>query len=142
MEGSHSVTEIVAHVVWSTASRERVLDPSRDEWLMRHVEIAAAKRDARVIALGAAWDHVHCLMLWPPTVALAEVLQRIKGSTARLWNVDRDVTTKLVWQAGYWARSVDPTDLGAIARYVANQRRHHATPQPPEDWELARFGTP
>jgi putative transposase len=51
------------------------------------------------IAVGGIADHVHILLLLPPTVALAEALQKIKPNSSR-W-VHEQTGRPFTWQEGY-----------------------------------------
>ena len=61
-----------------------------------------------------------------PTVPLALLVQRVKGASSHAWN-KRAPLSRLHWQSGFWAQSIDRASLGNVMRYVAGQREKHAT---------------
>ena len=78
-----------------------------------------------LIAAGVADDHVHALVRYRSTVALADLVQRVKGASSHECNQRRLFKIKLRCQPGYWAESVSPADLTALINYVGGQRERH-----------------
>ncbi len=140
MYGTHSDTLILAHVVWATKRRARLLQASFDRPLRHFIIDALATRDAALRAFGAAEDHVHVLVQIEATERLCDVVKSMKGCSAHRWNqTPPDGAEALYWQDGYWARSVSIDGVPALSSYLSAQRVHHAAPQPPEAWERALF---
>ena len=135
MPTRHSKTTLLAHVVWSTAERVRILSPRTDVWLYSRLACQCRDAGAELIAGGNGWDHVHAIVRWEPTQKLCDVVQRMKGGASRFWNLEhRD---RLDWQDGYWAETVNPDDLEGLVAYVRRQRIRHDGDLSPERWELA-----
>ena len=131
----HSYNHLLVHVVWTTARREPVLEPSADAWLADVLRRKACEAGTALIACGNAEDHVHVLVRYPSTVTLASVVQRLKGASSYESNLARR-SAPLRWQRGSWAVSVSPSDSVAVAKYVSQQRaRHHDRASGPEAWE-------
>jgi putative transposase len=90
-----------------------------------------------VRAVGASDDHVHVLVELAATMRLCDLVQSMKGVSARRWNQQPPPDAPLLrWQDGYWARSVSPDGDAALLRYVLDQRAHHSASRAPEPWEL------
>jgi putative transposase len=115
--------------------RVALIPSTADAWLEGVVHTAARDVDAEVLAFGAASDHAHVLLRYPPATALADAVQALKGASAHAWNLYRPDRARLEWQDGYWAESFGPRALTGLTRYVRDQRRRHARAQPPEPWE-------
>jgi putative transposase len=126
-------------VVWATHRRAPWLEPALDRRLADLLESAARRAEGTVLlAAGNAADHVHVLVRHPPRVAIATLVRRLKGSSARSLAASVGRETGHIWQAGYWAQTVGPSEFRAVAAYVANQRAHHdGLPVPREPWEPA-----
>jgi putative transposase len=77
------------------------------------------------LAAGIAPDHVHVLVQLPPTLALATLVQHLKGASAHTIHRESWLSQPLRWQNGYWAASVDPYDFQGLLDYLAQQRIHH-----------------
>ena len=91
---------------------------------------------AEALAAGAASDHVQVVARVHPTVALATLVQQLKGGSSSEWNAAHGQEAALKWQEGYWAESCSPRGVAPLLEYVLRQREHHApSTQAPESWE-------
>ncbi len=130
----HSHNLLLVHVVWATAGRWPLLEPSADGWLAEALRRKAYEAGSRLVACGNAADHVHVLLRYPSTVRLADAVHRLKGGSSYDWNSSQR-RRRLSWQPGYWAESFGPADLPTVVGYVERQRAHHGDGCPPEPWE-------
>jgi putative transposase len=131
----HSRVLLLVHVVWATVERRPLLDGDADDWLRGVLARKAREAGCALVACGNSWDHVHALVRYPSTVALAPVMKSLKGYSSYEWNATRGAK-RLSWQAGYWAESVSPDGMAALIAYVEEQRQHHLGEAPTEPWEL------
>jgi putative transposase len=132
---AHSATMLVVHMVWATRRRTPWLEARFDGMLADLLARKARRLDCALLAAGVAPDHVHVLLRHPPRVSIAQVAHRLKGSSARALHPALPPTDGHVWQVGYWAESVTPRDVAAVADYVRSQRAHHARRIDAEAWE-------
>jgi REP element-mobilizing transposase RayT len=77
------------------------------------------------------------LIRLPATVALAELVKRMKGISARLINREQPPAHAFKWQSAYGAFSVGQRQLAQVTDYIAQQREHHASNAPAIHWEAA-----
>ena len=138
MRETRSDTLILIHAVWATKHREPLLPANTDEALRGLIVTALLPVESDLRAFGAFNDHVHVLVRLSAKFSVSEALKAMKGASAHAWNQSPpgDVP-RLYWQDGYWARSVTPDAVGAVIRYILQQRIHHAGPHAPETWERA-----
>ena len=132
---SRSVTFLAAHLVWTTRAREPVFDVLVDEWLATFLLNQGHSLGCEVLASGNTSDHVHVLVRHPPTVAIADLAQRLKGASSHAWNRRAMLDRRLEWQSGYWAESCDPRGLGIVSHQILIQREWHAGTTVLEPWE-------
>jgi putative transposase len=59
-------------------------------------------------------------------MALADLVQEIKGDSSDFINKKKWVRGKFAWQEGYGAFSYGHSQLDTIVRYIQNQERYHA----------------
>jgi len=128
-----TVTRLAVHMVWATRDRRPCLEPDIDPWLSKLIVAKCAQIGCRAIAVGNASDHVHALVTFPPTLAVASIAHRLKGASSHRLS---SCLPQLQWQAGYFAESV--SDIARAAAYVLHQRQHHdrAAPGAQEPWEV------
>jgi REP-associated tyrosine transposase len=74
--------------------------------------------------IGGVKDHVHALLLLPPTLPLAKAIQFLKGNSSK-W-LDETTGNKFSWQEGYAAFSVSASQTAEVVRYIENEAAHHA----------------
>jgi REP element-mobilizing transposase RayT len=138
MLGSHSVSTLGVHPVWSTAARQPTLAPDVDQPLSEFLASKARELGCRAMAVGNADDHLHIVVQYPSTLAVAELARRLKGASSRQAHVMTWMSTPLRWQAGYWAESIGAHQLDPLCQYVPTQRSRHASPtEPAEPWQHA-----
>ena len=105
----HAVWDIKYHLVWITKYRYKVLrgevaERARD--LLR--EICAA-REVRIVRGAVSPDHIHMLVVVPPQLAPAKLVQFLKGRSSRMLQRDFQRLRKRYWgntcgHAGTFAR--------------------------------------
>ncbi|HEY3332189.1 MAG TPA: IS200/IS605 family transposase [Capsulimonadaceae bacterium] len=123
MKDSH--VELYAHIVWTTSGCEPTITSTVQPVVYSAIEHECTKLGVALLAIGGIEDHVHILVQMPHSVMVPILMQRAKGVSARVANELPGGPT-LLWQRGYGAFSISRWDVERVARYIANQRRHHA----------------
>ena len=116
---------LMAHVVWATRHRAPVLTPDIEPWLRGLMAEKAREAGGQLLMSGVDDDHVHTLLRFRTTVALATLVQRLKGATSHECNKRRLLPRSLRWQTGYWAETFGPKSLAPLVEYLSSQREHH-----------------
>jgi len=111
---AHAVWDIKYHLVWITKYRYQVLrgevaERARD--LLR--EICAA-REVRIVRGAVSPDHVHMLVVAPPQLAPAKLVQFLKGRSSRMLQRDFQHLRKRYWGQHLWARGYFCATVGAV----------------------------
>jgi REP-associated tyrosine transposase len=88
-----------------------------------------------VIAIGGDVDHVHLLVRLPTTLAIAVLLQQVKGTSSHMVTHEIAPNTFFKWQGAYGAFTVSKDGVDLVAAYIRNQKVHHASKQLNQDWE-------
>lgn len=81
-------------------------------------------------------DHVHSLVDLPTGKSIEEVVQLFKGSMSHKINEEKILRGKFAWGRGYGAFSVSHSDVGQVARYIAQQEAHHKKRTFSQEFEL------
>lgn len=116
-----------AHLVFTTKYRHRVFE---DRHLTRLEEITravCADFDVELAEFNGESEHVHLLVNFPPKVALARLVNSLKGVSSRrmrqefpelaqhYWRANR------LWSASYFAGSVGGAPLTMLRQYIEQQ---------------------
>jgi len=117
---------LYALLTWTTHDRAPLIDAAGAEFLRAFLPKAAELRRARVIGIGVVQDHVHVLLHLDGLIDIPQLVQRLKGASARIANRDGVLgTTRLRWAKGYDLRSVSPRAVPAAQAYLARQAQRH-----------------
>ncbi len=125
------------HFVWATWDRQPLIDATWEARL--HAALAAQGEEMKcpLFAVNGMADHVHVLLRMLATLTLAEVVQRLKGTTSHLINTEFHPRTLFRWQAAYAAFCVEPENVDRIRTYILNQKSHHAHNTIQSAWETS-----
>ena len=96
---SHTYTNLLTHVIFSTKDREPLITAALHDDLLAYMggivrEIGGALRTAN-----ARPDHVHLLCSLPPVVAISDALRLVKTNSSR-WVHRARRLAGFDWQAG------------------------------------------
>jgi REP element-mobilizing transposase RayT len=122
-----SLSKVVLHIIFSTKNREPWLDPEVRPRM--HAYLATICRDvgADFVRVGGVADHVHIITTLPRTVSQAQFIAQIKKTSSK-WIKALDARYRsFLWQRGYGAFSVSPSQLDSALDYVNKQQEHHRT---------------
>jgi len=117
---AHTYTSNLVHCVFSTYERANLIrDPER---LWQYLTGVARGKGMATLAVGGTENHVHALVVLPPTVAVAKAVQELKGNSSKWMN---EIGRGFRWQRGYGAFSVSESGKDAVVAYFRGQAEHH-----------------
>ncbi|HST10760.1 MAG TPA: IS200/IS605 family transposase [Terriglobales bacterium] len=119
---SHTYSVQFTHIVFSTRRRENLIPADLLPRLFAYVGGINRKLGLDSVAIGGTPNHLHILIGLPPTMRLAEAVQKLKANSSR-WLGENGV--RFEWQKGYGAFSVSPSMLRMVKNYVQQQEEHH-----------------
>jgi putative transposase len=119
---SHTYTQNIIHVVFSTKDRQSSLSRDFRPRLWAYAAGVCKNLGITVHAVGGMSDHIHLLIQVPPAMPVAKAVLAIKSNSSRWANAQGH---KFAWQQGYGAFSVSNSVMPAVVRYVQNQETHH-----------------
>jgi putative transposase len=121
----HPWTQCYAHIVWATWKRAPLLTAELQPRLYAELQHQASQLGAEVLAIGGIEDHVHVLVRFPPTLALAQLVQRLKGGSSHFVTHVLKWPDAFKWQGGYGVFTLTRRAVPDVRAYVLNQRQHH-----------------
>jgi putative transposase len=110
------------HCIFSTKDRRDLIPETLQEKLYAYLFGIAKNLRITIIAVGGTANHIHLLISLPPSLPLAEAIQKLKANSSR-WLGEQGM--RFEWQKGYDAFSVSPSLLTTVQIYIRNQQQHH-----------------
>ena len=136
---SHSYSSNRIHLIFSTKDQKPRIPDNLQPKLWAYMAGIAKNQGFDAISIGGVCDHVHALLILPPSMPLAKAVQYIKGSSSK-WIIE--TVGAFFWQEGYGALSVSASQTADVVRYIQNQRAHHANKTSEEEFVefLQKYG--
>jgi len=125
--GRHCVFKMHVHLVFVTKYRKRVFDKDAIERLRVMFSSVCTDFDATLIEMNGEDNHVHLLVEYPPKIAIAALVNSLKGVSSRLLRKQRPDIEKrywknMLWSPSYFAASCGGAPISIIQQYVEQQQ--------------------
>ncbi len=137
-----SLSSILVHLVFSTKNREPYITAEIEPEL--HAYLAAVFRECHSPALiiNGTTDHLHTLFTLSRTVTVAGLVEEVKKRSSKWAKTKGGLQRNFQWQTGYGAFSIGQSNVGALKRYIADQKEHHRRRTFEEEYRsfLERYG--
>ena len=126
--GRSCVSKLFVHFVFVTKYRRGVLNAKLLASLKSIFAETCGQMEAELLEFGGEDDHVHLMIAYPPKIALATLVGKLKGKSSYI--VRREFASHLkrylwgehFWSPSYCAVSCGGAPLDVVREYVANQR--------------------
>ena len=131
--GSHSVSSIHVHLVWTTKYRKPVLVLAGDvgckaRELLREI---CRSEPVEIIKGHISKDHVHLFVSLPPQVTISRLAQRLKGKSSyklmhSFESLKRQFWGRHMWARGYFCCSSGNVTDEVVKAYIEGQGHEDA----------------
>lgn len=127
--GRHCTFVMHVHLVFVTKFRHKVFGDrhlSRMQQIMRDV---CADFEAELVEFNGEDNHVHLLVNYPPKVAVARLVNSLKGVSSRRLRrefpdlVQHYYRANKLWSGSYFAGSAGGAPLSVVKQYIEQQNR-------------------
>ncbi len=118
---AHTYINCLVHCVFGTKDRQHTITPEIQNQLRPFLAGIARDNGIKALAVGGTSDHIHLLLSFPATIAIATAIQRIKGTSSH-WINENIHSTHFSWQEGYGAFTVGASGVSATIKYIENKR--------------------
>lgn len=127
-KGTHCVYRTEYHIVLTPRYRRRIFVTGVKEYLekvLKHLD--GMDDDIEVIRANVQLDHVHMVVMIPPRISVASVVQFVKSRTGKLLPERFPSIGKAIRGGGIWSRGYCVSTIGlderTIISYVEHQGR-------------------
>ncbi len=122
----NTYTQITIHAVFAVKGRANIITKGwRDELHSYITGIIRSEKNVKSLAVGGWKDHVHILIGLPPTLAVSDLLQKVKQNSSKWINEKKFTLGKFQWQEGFGAFSHSRSQRNNVINYIMNQEEHH-----------------
>lgn len=122
---ANTYTSLYYHIVFSTKNRALFIRPQIEERLWDFIGGIARHHKMTPLQIGGIEDHIHALIMAPPTIAPAEIAKYLKGESSLWIKATFHDLPDFGWQDGYGAFTVSKSRLPDVISYIQKQRMHH-----------------
>ncbi len=124
---ANTYTALFYHVIFSTKNRIKFIRPDIEQRVWAYIGGVARNHKMTAIQIGGVEDHLHALVMAPPTLAPFEIAKYLKGDSSKWIHEEFPDLQGFAWQDGYSAFTVSKSNAPIIVSYIQNQREHHQT---------------
>lgn len=127
----HSVGKMMMHLEWCTKYRYKMFQKFEYRNLITAcIRRAASLHGIEIMEINVQPEHVHCVVSFSFVLSTSEVLQILKGTSAKLFFENHEKARLRyprghLWSRGKFASSVGFVQLDVVQNYVRNQYLHH-----------------
>jgi REP-associated tyrosine transposase len=122
---ANTYTSLHYHIIFSTKNRISRLTPAIEERVWAYLGGIVRKHKMTALQVGGSEDHIHALVLVPPTYAPSQIAQFLKGDSSKWIHQEFPAMRDFAWQDGYGAFTVSKSNLTDVVRYIQEQREHY-----------------
>ena len=120
-----SLSKVFIHIIFSTRGRFRFIKPEIEQELHAYIAQVLKEHGAQPIKIDGTEDHVHILCGLPRTMALSNLLEKVKKRSSKWIKTKGPEYREFSWQGGYGVFSVGEFGIERVKRYIAAQKKHH-----------------
>ena len=122
---ANTYTSLFYHVTFSTKDRIHWIKREIENRVWEYAGGVARQHKMSALEIGGFPDHLHALIMAPPTISPSQIAQILKGDSSK-WIHDSFQEMKMFsWQDGYGAFTVSKSKTPEVIQYIKNQREHH-----------------
>jgi len=113
------------HFVFSTKHRQNFIRQEIENRVWSYLGGISRKHRMTALQIGGIENHIHALIMSPPTLAPSKIAQFLKGESSKWIHEEFPDLQSFAWQDGYGAFSVSKSRVPKVIDYIKNQRQHH-----------------
>ena len=122
---ANTFSNLYYHIVFSTKNRENFINAKIENRVWSYLGGIARKHKLTALQIGGIENHIHALIISPPTIAPSQIAQWLKGDSSKWLHQEFADLHKFAWQDGYGVFSVSKSNVPKVIEYIKNQRVHH-----------------
>lgn len=118
----HAKYLLHAHLVFTPKYRKKIFTKAHLDLMKEVFERVCNEMDAELVEFDGERDHVHLLVLYPPRIAIAVLVNSLKGVSSRMLRKEFPEFKKTYWgDAALWSRSYFAASVGGAPIEILKQ---------------------
>lgn len=124
----HAKYLLHAHLVFTPKYRKKIFIKNHFDVMRQVFEDVCTKMDATLVEFDGEADHVHLLVLYPPRISIAVLVNSLKGVSSRMLRKQFPIFKKVysgedvaLWSRSYFAASVGGAPIEILRQYIEQQ---------------------
>jgi putative transposase len=122
---ANTCTSLHYHFTFRTKNREPWIVPKIEDRVWAYIGGVCRKHKMRAVQIGRIEDHIHALVLAPPTITPSQIAQYLKGDSSKWIHQEFPKMRGFEWQDGYGGFTISKSQVSGVIEYISNQREHH-----------------
>ncbi len=122
---ANTYSSLSYHLVFSTKNRVNYIKPEIENRVWAYIGGVARKHKMTALQIGGIENHIHALIIAPPTLSPSQIAQFLKGDSSKWIHEEFPMIKDFAWQDGYGAFTVSKSNFADVIEYIKNQREHH-----------------
>ena len=128
-KGSHTISQMQAHIVWVTKYRYEVLKGNIQKRCRDIIVQISDAEDIRILKGVVSKDHIHMHIEYPPSKSMSDIVKRLKGRSSRKLQEEFKELSKQYWEKHLWAIGYGVWSTGNVSdEMVQEYLEHHRNP--------------
>ena len=122
---AQSLSKVFVHIIYHVKTTSVKIREEDENELYAFIGDVIKSNDSIPIVMNGMDDHVHILLVISKNIALAKLVQEIKGKSSRWIKELHPYYKNFSWQKGYGSFSVSFSQHNGTKLYIENQKEHH-----------------
>ena len=119
-KGSHTVSRLSCHIVWSTKYRYKVLSGDLQFRCRELLMQVCDSQEIEILKGVVSSDHVHMHIEYAPKLNVSDIVKKLKGRSSRRLQQEFPELKKQYWGNHFWASGYGVWSTGNITDKMVN----------------------
>ena len=124
---SQSLSKLYIHAIFHVKNNHCLIQPENGKELYAYIGGLLGLSKSIPIAINGTENQVDVLCIMSKNIALAKLMEEIKGNSSRWIKTLGSHYRDFEWQGGYAGYSVSQSKVPIVQKYIENQKEHHAS---------------
>lgn len=115
------------HIVSTTKYRREAIPKQHEKKLFKYILEVCKSHRVKLIRINGTPCHIHMLVSFPATLAVADLMRDVKRSTSLMMKRTAGFEQFIGWAREYSCDTVSFHQVDMVKNYIIRQKEHHKT---------------